>query len=195
MEEEWRQVAGYEGIYEVSNLGNVYSHVSKRNLKNQIDWKGYVRMSLTKNRINTKARLHRLVAIAFIDNPDNYLEVNHKDEIKLNNYANNLEWCTTQYNNSYGTKRERLSAYLKGHAVSEETRLKISQSNLGKKGVKGAKNNRSKPILQYDLDMNFINRYESIGQAAKLNSFNHSAIICCCQGKYKKYKSSIWIYE
>ncbi len=191
----WKDLTGYEGLYKISNLGDVYSLISKRNLKHLIDTNGYVRVSLTKNKINTKARLHRLVAIEFIDNPNYYLEINHKDENKQNNYYDNLEWCSSKYNNNYGTKRGRTSSKLIGHLVSEEIRKRISDSNKGKIGLRGVDNPRSKPVLQYTLDMQFISRYESIHEAARINSFSHSAILYCCQGKYKQYKSFIWIYE
>lgn len=191
----WKDLKDYEGIYKISNLGDIYSLISKRNLKHLVDTKGYIRVSLTKNKVNTKARLHRLVAINFIDNPNNYLEVNHKDENKQNNPFDNLEWCSTNYNNNYGTKKERISSSMIGHSVSLSTKLKISNSNKGKIGIRGANNSRSKPVLQYTLDMQFINRYESIHEAARLNSFNHSAILYCCQKKYKTYKSFIWTYE
>lgn len=97
---------GYEGLYQVSNLGRV------KNTNNQIrkSYKrpdGYVSIVLCKNGKVTNHRVHRLVAKAFIPNPDNLLEINHKDENKTNNEASNLEWCNSSYNKNYGTRTEK----------------------------------------------------------------------------------------
>ena len=111
MNEEWRPVVGYEGLYEVSSLGQVKAvrrqGTDGRILAHRIDRKGYKVFSLCKNSRYATASAHRLVATAFIENPNNYPCVNHKDENKLNNHVSNLEWCTYQYNNNYGTARQR----------------------------------------------------------------------------------------
>ena len=116
--EIWKDVVGYEGLYQVSNKGNVYSverrnvrgrKCSGRTLKPIYNKYGYLRVNLCKNG-KVKARyIHSLVAEVFIPNQNNYLEINHKDEIKTNNHVENLEWCTGDYNLRYGTRIKRIS--------------------------------------------------------------------------------------
>lgn len=111
--ETWKPINGYEGNYEVSNFGNVRTLRRQGShgglLKQQLTRKGYLAVSLCRNNHYKRLAVHRLVAITFISNPMNYPCVNHKDENKLNNCVDNLEWCTYQYNNSYGTCRQRTS--------------------------------------------------------------------------------------
>ena len=115
MEEIWRDIAGYEGIYQVSNLGRVKSfHKWKRAacpdeyiLKVDSNNKGYQQVMLYKNHTRHKVLVHRLVAMAFIPNPDNLPHINHIDENIQNNRMDNLEWCTPSYNNCYGTAKFR----------------------------------------------------------------------------------------
>lgn len=108
MDEIWKPVVGYEGLYEVSNLGRVRSIRRNKilNLKKERD--GYIRISLCSNGVEKMYQVHRLVAKAFIPNPDNLPQINHKDEVKSNNVVDNLEWCTVAYNNSYGTRLQRV---------------------------------------------------------------------------------------
>ena len=106
MKEIWRDIKGYEGKYMVSNLGRVkslnYSNTGKEGILNARDnGKGYLRVILWKDGKDKKYRINRLVAQAFIPNPDNLPEVNHKDEDKTNNRVDNLEWCSRQYNIEY----------------------------------------------------------------------------------------------
>lgn len=109
MNEEWRAIAGTRGEYWVSSLGRVMSkkHGSTRILKPVRVSNGYLAVDLSMCNIRTKGLIHRLVAEAFIPNPDNLPEVNHIDEDKANNCVYNLEWCTREYNHAYGTARER----------------------------------------------------------------------------------------
>lgn len=110
IQEIWKPIKNYEGIYDVSNFGNVYSYRLKRNLKLSKDKIGYIRIGLQKiNRTDVKLfYVHKLVAQAFIPNPLNKPFINHKDENKANNNVNNLEWCTIQENINYGTRNERI---------------------------------------------------------------------------------------
>lgn len=115
MEEIWKSI-GYEG-YEVSNLGRVksykYDKINGKIMKPYKNTKGYLQIDLQldgrkrENRVHLS--VHRLVAIAFIPNPDNLPQVNHKDEDKTNNCVDNLEWCTNDYNAHYGTHIERVA--------------------------------------------------------------------------------------
>lgn len=106
--EEWRDIKGYEGFYEVSNLGRIRSSYFKseygyKKIKRLYKGSGgYYRVILNKHGKKKTFIVHRLVAIAFIPNPNNYPCVNHKDETRTNNNANNLEWCTYKYNTNYG---------------------------------------------------------------------------------------------
>lgn len=110
MTEEWLDVEGYEGLYQVSNLGRVKSlrDVSERILK-QTGNTGYRMVVFCVRGIRKTFKVHRLVAKAFVDNPNGYPCVNHIDEDKDNNRSENLEWCTTAQNNKYGTRTERSS--------------------------------------------------------------------------------------
>lgn len=121
MEEVWKDVAGYEGLYQVSNMGRVRSLDRKikgfdgrtffhkgKILKASLNIKrGYLRVRLTKHNKGKFYRVHRLVAKTFVPNPHNLKEVNHIDENRLNNVATNLEWCSSYYNNHYGTRTIR----------------------------------------------------------------------------------------
>lgn len=108
MDEIWKDIEGYEGLYQVSNLGNVKS-VRKNKLIGNNNHRGYRHACLCVDGKETYKSVHRLVADAFIPNPENLPCVNHKDENKLNNVVSNLEWCTYEYNNSYATKGSRIS--------------------------------------------------------------------------------------
>lgn len=113
MEEIWRDIDGYEGLYKVSNLGNIKSLNYRRTgkeeiLKAEIN-NGYLYVILYKERKIKLYLVHRLVAIAFIPNPYNLPEINHKDEDRTNNIVSNLEWCNRQYNNIYGKRLQSIS--------------------------------------------------------------------------------------
>lgn len=112
MEQEvWKPIPGYEGLYDVSTFGNVRTikrqGTNSRVLKQKLSKKGYFTVSLCKHSKYKTVGVHRLVASAFIPNINCYPCINHKDENKKNNVVNNLEWCTYEYNNNYGTARER----------------------------------------------------------------------------------------
>ena len=120
MTEIWKDIVGYEGLYQVSNLGNVkrlkgYKGrgkgyiVEEHLIKPSINSNGYQNVVLCKNGKTKTFSMHRLVAIAFLDNSDNLPEVNHKDEDKTNNCVDNLEWCDRVYNNNYGTRNKKCS--------------------------------------------------------------------------------------
>lgn len=107
--ETWKDIKGYEGLYQVSNLGRVKSlHFNKELLlKLRLTGRGYYQIDLQKNKNIKHALVHRLVAEAFIPNPDELPQVNHKDEDKTNNCVDNLEWCTQLYNIHHGTGLHR----------------------------------------------------------------------------------------
>ena len=171
--EYWKPVVGYEGLYEVSNWGRVKSiKFGKEIILTQHIRCGYYIVSLWKNGKGKTYSVHRLVAEAFLEIPEElrhlegtrYLQVNHKDEDKNNNNIDNLEWCDAKYNTNFGTCIERRSK------------------------------KKSKPVLQYDLEGNFIKEWESIAECNR-NGFLQSKIILCCQKKQKTHKDFIWKYK
>ena len=119
--EIWKDVENYEGLYQVSNLGRIKSlerdvfnyrgtlinHMEEKILVPVLNNNGYLYVKLCKNGKGKLMLVHRLVAEAFLPNPENKSQVNHKDEVKNNNAVENLEWCTASYNNNYGTRNER----------------------------------------------------------------------------------------
>ena len=107
--EQWKDIKGYEGLYQVSNLGRVKTIKTNKIRKLEKVRSGYLRVMLCKNNKSERFLVHRLVAEAFINNANNLPEVNHKDENKLNNSADNLEWCSRNYNNNYGTRNKKIS--------------------------------------------------------------------------------------
>lgn len=98
-----KDVKGYEGLYAVTSCGRVWSYRSNKFLKTFVNNSGYVVVDLCKDGKRKHLLVHRLLAEAYIPNPENLLFVNHKDEVKTHNWINNLEWCTREYNNNYGT--------------------------------------------------------------------------------------------
>lgn len=105
--EYWKDINGFEGLYQVSNQGRIKNkHNKVLSLRKD---KGYFKVHLWKNSVSKWFLVHRLVAKAFIENPYNLPQVNHKDEDKTNNKVENLEWCTFEYNMNYGTRNERCS--------------------------------------------------------------------------------------
>lgn len=126
-----KDVVGYEGLYAVTSCGKVWSYKYKKFLKPKADRNGYLFVTLCKNYKMKNYKIHRLVAMAYIPNPENLPQINHKDENKTNNCLQNLEWCNAKYNSNYGTRNDKVS-----------NSLKI-------------------PILQYSLDGEFIREWPS----------------------------------
>ena len=159
-QEIWKPIKGYEGLYEVSNLGRVRSltrvFVSKRGWINT--WrgrtliplmkKGYCHIGLSKSNKVRHYRINRLVAEAFIPNPDNLPQVNHKDENPQNNRVDNLEWCSAKYNTNYGTALIR-------KAITRGRKVRCIENG---------------------------NVYYSIGKAARENGTYSANVWKCCKG-------------
>ena len=171
MKEIWKDIKNYEGLYQVSNFGRVKSlKFGKEKILKLLKHNcGYLYIGLHKDNNVKNYYIHRLVAEAFIPNPDNLPQVNHKDENKLNNVVSNLEWCDAKYNINYGTARERSSE-------------KMINGKLSKK------------VFQYDLEGNFIREWESVNETGR-NGFDSSAIAKCCKDIIKTYKGFKWSYS
>ena len=169
MKEEWRDIKGYEGRYQVSNLGRVKSLNYRRTNREKILNLGYshnkyLLVSLGSNPRKT-FRVHRLVAEAFIPNPNNYKEVNHKDEDKTNNHVSNLEWCIHKYNMNYGTRTQRASE-------------KISQNHAD---FSDSKHPRARKVLCITTGKKF----NCVKEAAEYYHINRVSISKCCKEKYR----------
>lgn len=110
MENEiWKDIKGYEGLYQVSNMGRIKSsHNRKSFIKGRLIQKGYLQVALCSKNKREYKLIHRLVAEAFIENPSNLPQVNHKNEDKTLNIVENLEWCSNEYNHNYGTRNIRV---------------------------------------------------------------------------------------
>lgn len=107
VKEIWKDIWGYTGLYQISNLGRVFSLIRNRILKGGKAGAGYLKVTLCKSGIQTDKYIHRLVGIYFVPNPKNKPEINHIDEVKDNNPANNLEWVIHLENMRYGTRTEK----------------------------------------------------------------------------------------
>lgn len=131
MIEEFADIPGYEGHYQISNLGNVRS-IKKAPfiiLKPMTATNGYLVACLWLHGKQRKLLIHRLVANSFLDNPNGYPEINHIDEDKTNNCVDNLEWCTHLYNMNYGAIKQKISDGNKGKKLSEAHRAKMARSS------------------------------------------------------------------
>lgn len=163
--EIWKDIEGYEGIYQISNKGSVKSIPRKGAkgglIKPTADKDGYLCIGLNKNARRKTFKVHRLVAAAFIPNTENLPEVNHKDENKLNNCVDNLEWCTHIYNSSYGTRWKRI-----GDALSM-------------------------PVYSVDAFGN-IEYFNSRVEAEKNTGVCASNIICAIKGEYSQAGNRKW---
>ena len=195
--EIWKPIEGY-AEYLISNLGRVKSiertHttnnrwgkidrvVGERILKTSKTSGGYLKVSLRKNGISNTFLVHRLVAEAFIPNPDNLPCINHKDENPSNPIYTNLEWCTYKYNSNYGTSKKRISEKHKGKKLSPEHIRKMADS-------------KSISIIQYDKNMNVIAIWTSGKEAEKLTGIDASNISQVCKGKRKTAGGFVWKYN
>jgi len=189
MQEIWKPIEDYEGYYEISNCGRVRSIkrmvmssirnggkriVSERMLTPRIDRGGYLRVTLVKSGCKRKdVFIHKLVAEAFIPNPDNLPIVNHKDENSSNNYDWNLEWCTQGYNINYGTGTQRRSATRKANG------------NGG----------RGRRIVQLDLDGKLIQEFVSVRDAARQLGISRDTIKAVLSDKKESYNGYKWVYS
>lgn len=174
--EEWRPIKGYEGKYEVSDCGRVKSYCRKKPiiLKPIQDSHGYLRVPLCKNGKEKRFFVHRLVAIAFIENPDNKPQVNHINEIKTDNRVSNLEWVTRIENMNHGF----------GAIARKEKVAKLCRE-LGKRTYAQANEKHRMKIVQKDKAGNVIEVFSSQVAAAEKLGLQRSCISQCINGKRK----------
>ncbi len=176
MKEMWKDIAGYEGKYQVSNLGNVKNNKTNKILKNRKDKHGYFYVALCKNSKVKAMKVHRLVAQTFISNPKNKPEVNHIDGIKTNNLINNLEWVTHNENMDHAWKNHL-------------------RDNCFKKGIDSKK---SKVIYQIDPKNNQImNVFYGNRDVKRKTGYDHSSVSKSCRKRYgyRIYHGYIWTYK
>lgn len=164
-DEKWIPIQGFEGLYLVSNFGNVRSQRKNRNLRIRRSTRGYGQVNLFKDGILTTHRVHRLVALHFIQNPLNLPEINHINENKLDNRAENLEWCDRSYNVNFGGR-------------TEKQKVKVSR-----------------PVVQHSLEGDILAVFPSCIQAARELKISSSGISECCRGKRKTLGGFKWKYE
>ena len=198
--EEYRDIVGYDGLYEVSNEGNVKSlardvewngtirHQPECILKPADDGRGYLFVNLYKDGKVKKHIVHRLVAQAFLDNPDGLPQVNHKDEVKTNNFVfvnkdgsvdyekSNLEWCSHEYNCNYGTRNTRVA-----EAQTNRTDLSIPVDMLNKQGELIRTFPSSAEAMRWLRDNGF-------------PSASNTHIIQCCKGNRSTAYGFKWRY-
>lgn len=182
-----KPVVGYEGLYSVSDKGFVFSHISNKWLKNSTNSNGYLSVELFKNGKNTRMLVHRIVAEAFLENPNQYPCVNHKDESKSNNDVNNLEWCSYRYNQNYGTCQERRCQSLSRYWQSPKFREDIKRNAERSKGL------FSKPIIQKSKTGETIAEFISINEAMRQTKIRHIHEVC--SGKRKSAGGYTWEYK
>jgi hypothetical protein len=177
--EIWKEIADFEGLYEVSNTGKIRS--LKRNIifKDRIDKYGYKKATLQNCGEIKHFTIHRLVAIAFIPNINNYPQINHKDGDKLNNNVSNLEWCT-------GKQNQR-------HAVNLGLR-NVDHLIVISRTKKRSLNPNSKKVRQLTLSGEPIQDWECILDAAELLNINKSNISTCLIGRQKTAGGFKWAY-
>ncbi|WP_304610373.1 NUMOD4 domain-containing protein [Muribaculum intestinale] len=173
-QEIWKDVVGYEGLYKVSNHGRVMSFCNRKTplvLKQRNSVWGYPTVCLCKGKKHHKTIVvHRLVAKAFIPNPNNFRVVNHKDEDKTNNNVNNLEWCTHEYNCAYGTARYR----------------------IGKAHINHPK--MSKRVAQQNPEGELIRVFPSIREACRKLGINNGNLTEALKGKRRTCGGYVWKY-
>lgn len=174
--EIWKNVKGYENLYLVSNYGNIKRIGKNKNRKFNVTRNGYALVNLYKNGVSKNISVHRIVADAFLKNIYNLPQVNHKNGVKIDNRVENLEW------------------------ISGKENIRHSYRVLGRKVSKGNKGNinritkSTKPLIQYDLDGNFVKVWGSKENASRELKIDSATISNCCRGKRKSARHYKWKY-
>lgn len=197
--EIWRDVVGYEGIYQVSNMGRVKSLGNNKTRKDKIlrqtKFKnGYLYVFLCKEGKRKNCRVNRLVGNAFLDNPNDYPCFNHKNEDKTDNRAVNLEPCTHKYNLNYKNTQARRVASTDFKAFQARRVASTDWKSVGRKNAEKLTNGvLSKKVYQYSQDGTLVGVWQSTAEAGR-NGFNQGNVASCCLGKRKSHRGYIWSY-
>ena len=175
MEEVWKDIKGFEGLYQISTMGNVKglnwrNTGQSRKLVPKISNKGYAHVHLYKNGFQKDSTIHRLVAKHFLANAADYQEINHKDENPLNNNVDNLEWCDHLYN---------VRCYINNHV------------NTKKKGIPYK---QTPKIEQRTHDGTLLQTWDSFIQIKHKLNKNESSIRDCCSGKRQQAYGYLWAF-
>ena len=173
MNETFRDIKGFEGLYKIGNFGSVISLKKNKKLSHCYASTGYPKVGLYKDGIVYQKHVHRLVAEAFIENPQNKPQVNHIDGDKRNCSVENLEWVTPSENG--------LHAYRTGLAKTWT------------KGMFGKDAPKSKTVYQFSKD-GLVRKWECVSDACREYGFDSGCITRCCQNKYNSHKGFVWSY-
>lgn len=182
--ENWKDIENYKGLYQISDCGRIkslerdiyrqngtfYRHVEEKILASNLDRGGYQYVKLYKNGEGKKMLVHRLVAKAFIPNPENKPQINHRDEVKTNNVVENLEWCSAKENANYGTRNKRI--------IQNRRYLKLGD------------NPRARAVFCVELNKTF----DCAKRVEEELGIYQSAICNVCKGKLKTTGGFHWRY-
>lgn len=180
--EIWKPIKGYEGFYEVSNLGRVrsldrvieYSNGRRiftkgKILKPILNYHGYLTVNLKRNSTIKVCQIHRLVMLNFVENTFNLPMINHKDECKTNNHISNLEYCDCKYNSNYGSRNKKLSEIMRKIGIA-------------------------KKVLKISTDGEILKKYNSLSDVS-LDGYDSQTVGDCCRFRTKSHKGYLWCYE
>ena len=179
-----KPIPGYEGLYEVDECGRIFSSKTGEQKKQRVSDKGYKVVSLYKDGGYKNVKVHRAVAMAFIENPNNLPVINHKDEDKTNNFVENLEWCTPAYNTAYGTARDRQAKKLRGKNRPDYVKLNMS---IKMKQYQNSKEGNGRPVMCIETG----ERFTSICDAAEKLGVCEGTIRQSCHRNTKKGRNGM----
>lgn len=173
MIEEWRNIEGFEGLYQVSNYGNVrslnyHNWGIVKNLTPIVDRYGYERVCMCKNGKQFNRLIHRMVAVAFIDNPNTFPQINHINETKTDNRFDNLEWVTANKNANHGTRNQRMS--------------------------QSKRNKNCKSVIQMDVQGCEIRKWVSFMEINRVLGYDVGFLARCCKGRCETAYGYKWRY-